>query len=105
MTLTFDIGAEFGSLCADGDAAAQFREARIDPYVGITDLIVLDFAGVRNANTSFCNALIANLMVVHGQEVLQKLRFAHCRENVKVLLCAALDLGNQIAGERRAVIA
>jgi hypothetical protein len=92
MTLVLNIGAEFGGFCADGEAAARYRERHVDPYVAMADRIVLDFAGVRNANTSFCNALIGNFVILHGAETMQKLRFKNCRDNVKVLVCAALDL-------------
>lgn len=103
MTLNIDIHSEFGSFCADGEAAERFREARIDPFVGATESIVLDFAGVRNANTSFCNALIANFVIRHGPGALAHLRFTHCRANVRTLLCVALDLGMASSG-RSAVV-
>jgi hypothetical protein len=96
MILDLDIGAEFGGFCADGEAAARYRERHLDPYVGVAESIVLDFASVRNANTSFCNALIANLVILYGSEILQKLRFRNCRENVKVLVCAALELASSM---------
>jgi hypothetical protein len=92
MTLTLDLAAEFGSFCADGEAAERFRERRVDPLLATADEVVFDSGGVRNANTSFCNALIANLVIRHGTATLRKVRFANCRENVKVLVCAALDL-------------
>ena len=93
MNLTVSVLAEFGTFCADGEAAARFREVRIDPYIGVADVIELDFSGVRNTNTSFCNALVGNLVIQNGPTVLRHLRLANCRENVKTLLCAAVELG------------
>lgn len=93
MKHTVSIREEFGSFCADGEAALRFRQSRVDPYVDLADEIELDFSGVRNANSSFCNALIAGLIVRHSPEVIKKLRLAHCRENLKVLLSAAMQLG------------
>jgi hypothetical protein len=104
MTLNIGICSEFGSFCADGEAAERFREARVDPFVGTAESIVLDFAGVRNANTSFCNALVANFVIRHGPDALAQLRFTNCRGHVKTLLCAALDLGVANAGRGSALV-
>lgn len=84
---------------ADGATAAHFRMARIDPYVEICPEIVLDFTGVRNANSSFINALVAGLVEQHGEKVLQKLVFKGCNPAIQVLVEAAVDLGvSKIAG-------
>jgi hypothetical protein len=43
----------FGTHLADGSAALEYRIRRIEPYMNICDEIVLDFTGVRHANSSF----------------------------------------------------
>ena len=93
MNLNFSVLDEFGSFCADGETAARFRFERIDPLVETADGINFDFAGVRNMSSSFCNAMLANLISQHGPSVLPKLRFANCRPNVRVLIEGAIDLG------------
>jgi hypothetical protein len=65
---------EFGTFLADGEKAAAFRYARIDPFIHSHEQIILDFQGIRNINSSFANALIANL-VSQSPEVLSKLHF------------------------------
>ncbi len=92
MNLHIQLADEFGTFCADGEKAAAFRYARIDPFVQAYDQIVLDFQGVRNVNSSFANALIANL-VSQNPEVLPKLHFANCNPRIRVSVESALSLG------------
>lgn len=100
MKLTIRIRDDFGPFCADGEAAAEFRFRRVDPYASAAETIEFDFEGVRNANSSFCNALIANLVAKNSEEIIQRLRFCNCRENVKIMIQAALALGVSRARER-----
>ena len=100
MNITISIRAEFGSHLADGSAAAHFRMGRIDPYVDICPEIILDFTGVRNANSSFINALVAGMVEQHGVEVLQKTVFQGCNPAIRVLVEAAVDLGVSKIGGR-----
>jgi len=93
MILTITLAEEFGAFCADGEKAARFRFERVDPFVADADRISFDFAGVRNASSSFCNALVANLISQTGGSVVRKLRFANCRENVRAVIEAAVELG------------
>ena len=91
MTLTIQLTKEFGDFLADGEKAAAFRFSQIDPFVHSHDEIVLDFQGVRNMNSSFANALIANL-ISQSPEVLKKLHFTNCNLRVRVLVESALAL-------------
>ena len=54
---------------------------------------MLDFADVRNINSSFANALIVPLIEQHGEEALKKLRFHGCNAVVRVMIESALILG------------
>lgn len=91
----------FGSFCANGEAAAEFRHAKIDPYVDLAEAIEIDFANVRNMNSSFCNVLIANLISQNSAELVGKLRFHNCRPNIKILVRSAIDLGLMRVRERQ----
>jgi hypothetical protein len=92
VTLHIQLSDEFGTFCADGEKAAAFRYRRIDPFVHCHEQIVLDFQGVRNMNSSFANALVANL-VSQNPEILPKLHFANCNPKIRVSIEAALELG------------
>ena len=100
MKITVTIRDEFGSHLGDGSAATQFRMTRIDPVADIATEIVLDFTGVRNANSSFINALVAGLVEQHGVKVLEKTIFKGCNPPIQVLVGAAVDLGVSKIGGR-----
>jgi len=99
VSLELSICEHFGCHLADGAKAAEFRMVRIEPYVDICPQIVLDFTGVRNANSSFINALVAGLIEQHSLKVLKKMVFKGCNPSIRVLIQAAVELGVQkIAG-------
>ena len=104
MTLNIQLANEFGDFLADGEKAAAFRFSRIDPFVHSHEQIVLDFRGVRNMNSSFANALIANL-VSQSPEVLQKLHFTNCNARIRVLVESALALGVEHLQQKRFEVA
>ncbi len=95
MKQELSLSSDFGVHLADGAAAAAYRATRIEPYVGICDEVVLNFTGVRHANSSFINALIAGVVEQHGQDVLKVLVFKGCNPVVRVLVEGAISLGLQ----------
>lgn len=95
MKIHIPVLKEFGSFCADGEVATSFRQHNVDPYLPDVDEIIFDFTGVRNMNSSFCNALIANIVRRDPATMLRKLRFLRCRANVRAVIELALDLGSE----------
>lgn len=95
MKIEFQLTLELGAHLADGEAAARFRSTRIEPYISLGDELTLDFTGVRNANSSFMNALISGVVEQHGEAVLQKLVFKGCNPLIRVFVESAIDLGIQ----------
>ena len=93
--MELSISEHFGICLADGAKAAELRMRRIEPYVGIYPQIILDFTGVRNANSSFVNSLIAGLIEQHGVAILKQIIFKGCNPSIKVLVHAAVELGLQ----------
>ena len=99
MKMELSLVTEFGPQLVDGDRAASFRTARIEPYLDMCEQIVLDFSGVRSANSSFVNALVAGVVEQHGAAVLHKITFKGCSPVIRVLVEAAIALGlRKIAG-------
>jgi hypothetical protein len=93
MKLDVPIAADLGTHLADGATAAEYRRGRIDPFVDLYEGIVLDFTGVRTANSSFVNGLIVGLIEQHGAAVLKLVTFKVCTRVLQVLVEAAIDLG------------
>jgi hypothetical protein len=103
MKYQLSLAEDFGPRLADGAEASKYRHTRIDPYVAICEEMVLDFTGVRTANSSFVNALVTALLEHHGEVVLSKLVFKGCNPVVRVLVEGAIDLGLQkVEGRTRA---
>ncbi len=92
MNVRLQVFDSFGAFCVDAALATQIRSERVDPFLNDAEQILFDFEGVRNMNSSFCNALIANLVTRHP-EFLTRIKFANCRSNLKVLIQSAVDLG------------
>ncbi len=93
MTHEIHLRDEFGLRLSDGSEAYRFRVSKIDPYLAICDQVVLDFTGVRSANSSFVNALVSGLFEQHGAQILGKLVFRGCLPTIQVLVQSAVDLG------------
>ena len=93
MTQEIHLRDDFGPRLSDGSEAYRFRVSKIDPYLAICDQVVLDFTGVRSANSSFVNALVSGLFEQHGVEILGKLVFRGCLPTIQVLVQSAVDLG------------
>jgi hypothetical protein len=86
---------QFGPRLSDGLQAYGFRVSNIDPYLNLPncDQVVLDFTGIRIANSAFVNALVSGLLEQHGQDVLNKLVFRGCLPTVRFLVEAAIEPG------------
>ncbi|MCB1132570.1 MAG: STAS-like domain-containing protein [Verrucomicrobiae bacterium] len=95
MTHEIRLRDEFGPRLSDGAEAYRFRVTGIDPYLGMRqcDQVVLDFTGIRSANSSFVNALVSGLFEQHGTAALRKLIFRGCLPTIQVLVQSAVDLG------------
>lgn len=93
MTHEIRLCDELGPRLGDGSQAYRYRVSKIDPYVTLCEQVVMDFTGVRSANSSFVNALISGLFEQHGAETLGKLVFRGCLPTIRVLVQAAIDLG------------
>jgi hypothetical protein len=92
-TYTAHLAEDCGTILADGSKALGYRHCQIDPYLDFCEKVVLDFSGVRSANSSFMNALISGLLEQHGDQVLEKLVFKSCKPAIAVLVEAAIELG------------
>jgi hypothetical protein len=102
MTHEIHLRDEFGPRLSDGSEAYRFRVSKIDPYLAICDQVVVDFTGVRSANSSFVNALVSGLFEQHGAQALGKLVFRGCLPTIQVLVQSAVDLGIIKHAERMA---
>lgn len=100
MTHELHLRDDFGPRLSDGSEAYRYRVSKIDPYLALCGQVVLDFTGIRSANSSFVNALISGLFEQHGAETLGKLVFKGCLPTIQILVQSAVDLGITKHAER-----
>jgi hypothetical protein len=95
MKHTLLLSKDCGAYLADGAKALEYRRGNIDPYMGLCEQVLLDFTGVRMANSSFMNALVSGLIEQHGEESLKILQFIGYNPILRVLIESAVQLGLQ----------
>lgn len=90
---TLDMNKQFGSFCAEGKKAVSYLSSTICPLIENGHAVVFDFANVRNMNSSFGNALFANLVRKYGSKVLGQIKIVNIRSNVKKEVASNINLG------------
>ena len=79
----FDI---VGSFASNKDAARNIRTREIIPALNNNETIVIDFDKVSGATQSFIHALISDVMRKFGVNVLDKISFKSCNENIQAII-------------------
>jgi hypothetical protein len=91
--ITLDMNKLFGSFCAEGKKAVSLLSSTIYPSIEDGYVVVFDFRNVRNMNSSFGNALFANLVRKYGSKVLEQMKIINTRENVKKEISSNINFG------------
>ncbi len=84
---------EFGRFCAEGGKVLPFLYSKVFPIIDSGDRVIFDFSDVRNMNSSFGNALFANLVRKYGKQVLPHIKVINTRENVKREITSSVSFG------------
>lgn len=80
-----------GGFAENKDKAKDIRLLEIIPALEKNDEVVLDFLGIESATQSFIHALISDLIRKRGVEVLDKISFKNCNENIKKIINIVVD--------------
>ena len=80
-----------GSFAENKDIARDMRVNRLIPLLKRAEPIVLDFKGIEAVTQSFIHALISDLIRKFGIEVLDKISFKNCNENVQKIIKIVVD--------------
>lgn len=83
----------FNDFCSDGQKSNEFLINTVLPEFEKNEKICFDFKGIRNMNSSFSNALFTNLIIKQKREVMKKITFANCQENIKILISTSINMG------------
>lgn len=65
--------------------AREIRE-QLDALLAGADEVVLDFTGMRSVTQSFIDELLGVLILRHGPEIVQRLVFKGCSEDIKEII-------------------
>jgi hypothetical protein len=80
-----------GEFAENKDVARRMRTKSIVPSLKKGGDIILDFDKVGSVTQSFIHALLSELMREFGPEVLDKVTFKNCNENVKGIINIVVD--------------
>jgi len=84
----FDIA---GSFAENKDVAREIRISKIVPALERNDEVVLNFMKVEAVTQSFIHALISDAIRNYGAEVLDKISFKSCNENIRKIIKIVVD--------------
>ncbi len=90
---TIKLSEYFNKFCSNGEESNKFLIDVVIPEFDKNDKICFDFEGIRNMNSSFSNALFTNLIRKLNKEVIKKITFTNCKENIKILISTSLSMG------------
>ncbi len=65
--------------------ARELRE-EVERLLASADEVVLDFTGMKSATQSFVDELVGVLVLKHGPDIVQRLVFKGCAEDIKEIL-------------------
>ena len=69
---------------AAGSVRANCEE--VQRLLASADEVVLDFTGMKSATQSFVDELVGVLVLKHGPDIVQRLVFKGCAEDIKEIL-------------------
>jgi len=98
---TIKISDYFGKFCSDGEKSTKFLIEVVIPELEKNDKVCFDFQGIRNMNSSFSNALFTNLLRKLNENVLTKIIFINCQENIKILISTSISMGLKDLNSRK----
>lgn len=80
-----------GPFAENKDLARKIRLEEIIPTLEKGEGISLDFESVDAATQSFIHALISDLIRKYGREILDKISFKSCNNNVRKIIMIVTD--------------
>lgn len=80
-----------GSFAEDKDKARDARLELISPILESGEDLILDFHNVDSMTQSFCHALLSELIRNYGINVLDRISFKNCTEEVQGVIEIVTD--------------
>lgn len=80
-----------GSFAENKDIARQLRLESIEPAIKEDKILIIDFTGVDGVTQSFAHALISDVIRKYSSDVLDRIKFKNCNEEVKAIISIVVD--------------
>ena len=84
----FELAGEFAE---NKDAARDIRESKIRPVLESGQEISIDFGRVSLTTQSFIHALLSELIRSLGPDILDRVQFKNCNENVQGIIMIVIE--------------
>ena len=84
------------SFAENKDIAREIRLTKIIPALEMNEEIVLDFEKIEGITQSFIHALISDVLRKYGVDVLDRIVFKNCNENVKKIISIVVEYMQEI---------
>ena len=88
---TINIFQKVGPFAENKDEARKIRINEIVPKLEKGEDVILNFKNIEAATQSFIHALISDLIRKYGDDLLDKISFQSCNENVKIIIMIVTD--------------
>ncbi len=80
-----------GEFAENKDLAREIRLTQIIPALESSQRVTLDFSKIDSVTQSFIHALISDLIRKYGIEVLDKINFKSCNENIQKIITIVVE--------------
>jgi len=84
------------SFAENKDIAREIRLNNIIPALENNETVTLDFKGIEAATQSFIHALLSDIIRKYGSEVLDKIFFKNCNNNVKAIIQIVVEYMQEV---------
>lgn len=80
-----------GNFAENKDKAREIRLTMVTPALEGGESVILDFQDVNSVTQSFCHALLSELIRNYGIDLLDRVSFANCTDEVKSIIETVID--------------
>jgi hypothetical protein len=80
-----------GSFAENKDKARDIRINEITPILERGENLIIDFQEVDSITQSFCHALLSELIRNYGINLLDRISFANCSDEVKGIITIVVE--------------
>ena len=100
-TVSFKMHRIFGNMLCDSSCALKLLRGGVLNEISKGYNIEFDFSDIRFINSSYSNALFANLVRLKGFEIIPRVIISNAKDSVKMELKSAFKYGVQLSKRKQ----